>query len=278
VNTGSHPAAWRRIEQARPLVAWASAQLAAIAGVLHAAEVAWREGWGLPPTPSPATCLPATDQDLDACWQFAGGGDAQAAWITSPVGLRDELARALWGSAASIGPIAARMVEACRADLPARLCTLLQIEAAAGVAPKLAQPAGAWSGLVCASFDSRVRLLLDAPLVLGVLRSRAPELAPRAGSAGTRTALMPVTTAVAAMRLPLRARLADCELNLASLQDLRVGDVVPLPHRLDAPLLVRDARDEIVFGAYLARRGGSKALELAPAAAVGAQPHEKVEP
>ena len=41
----------------------------------------------------------------------------------------------------------------------------------------------------------------------------------------------------------------------------------------DTPLLVRDARQEVVFAGYLARRGQHKALELAAPATVAPQPH-----
>jgi flagellar motor switch protein FliM len=114
-----------------------------------------------------------------------------------------------------------------------------------------------------------VGLLLDAPAVEGVLRSVAPQLARSAHAPGAPQALTPVALAVECLRMPLHVELSACELDVASLEDLRIGDVVPVPHRLDAPLLVRDAQEETLFGGYLAQRGGRKALALAAACVAG---------
>lgn len=266
MSAASHPALWRRLQQARPLVAWRTEQLDAVARVLQGAQQAWQEAWGLASEQEGVTCLGASAQDLETCWQFAGASGGAAAWIAPGTHWEAALERSLWGSEREPGPLAARVAVACRADWLLRLRAALGIEPAAADAPELPPLGGAWSGLACASFGGAYRVLLDAPLVQRTLRSAAPGLAQPAAPVAGDAALTPVSSALTAVRLPLQARLADCELELASLQDLRLGDVIPLPHRLDAPLLVRDAHDQALFGGYLARQGRRKALELAAAA------------
>jgi flagellar motor switch protein FliM len=65
----------------------------------------------------------------------------------------------------------------------------------------------------------------------------------------------------------VEARLLACELDVATLQRVRIGDVVRLPHPLDRPLTVHGADDRSLFTGFLARSGGRKAIELASLAA-----------
>jgi flagellar motor switch protein FliM len=75
------------------------------------------------------------------------------------------------------------------------------------------------------------------------------------------------------LTLPLQVRLEACEVDIGRLQDLQPGDVVRLPHRLDAPAAVVGPGGQPLFGGYLVRRRGRKAVELAP---VGAAPTTRV--
>jgi len=259
VSTGNHTTPWRRIEEARPLRAWSAAQLAAIAHVLQGAQQAWCDAWGLPQSVPQVVCTDAGEQHLDVAWQFAAAAGLATAWIALPCSFDAEIALRLWGGDGSAGPVAMRVARACRADLQARLCAALQMDCGASPSGEPPRTCGAWSGVVHVQLAAGVRLLLDTAAVEH-LRAGAPEPARRAPA--TARPLAPVSHAISDLRIALRARLADCELDLASLQDLRIGDIVPLPHRLDAPLHVRDAREELVFAGYLARRGQRKALEL----------------
>jgi hypothetical protein len=261
VSTGSDSRPWRRIDQVRPLRAWRNAELVAVTRVLQGGQQVWQDAWGLSASLACVTCANASEQDLEAACQLAGEAGGASAWIAWPAGFEAELARELWGGDSLVGPIATRITRACRADMPLRLCAALQMQTAAPSASQRPRACAAWSGLVQARLAFGARLLLDAAAVERLGAADTPEPARHASAA--RAPLAPVTSAIAALRLPLRVRLADCELDLASLQDLRIGDIVPLPHRLDAPLLVRDAQEEVVLAGYLARQGGRKALELA---------------
>jgi hypothetical protein len=253
-------AGWHRVEEARPLVAWRTAQRAEVARALEQGLRAWSQAWGLSEPPG-VTCSPVTPQDLGRSWEPLGTARSGAAWLSLPPSLDAGLANLLWGCDTS-APIARRVTAACRADLPAQLCAALHLEASAGAAPEPSPRGCAWSGQLAAALGMGVFVLLDAGAIEDVLRSLAPGLRGRTAPAGGAAALTPLTRALAGRRLALTVRLSDCELELASLQDLRIGDIVPLPHRLDAALQVCDPQGHAVLAGYLARQGRRKALEL----------------
>jgi hypothetical protein len=268
VSAGSLPTPWRRNGESRPLVAWREAQLSALGRTLESALQAWCQAWGLPLVAQGVTCDPASAEHSEGAWQSAGAAGAGSVWLALPSSFEQKLAEALWGSDATMGPIARRIAQACSTDWHERLRAALGVVAPDSAAPARPKAAGPWSGLVYVSLPADARLLLDAAAVEHALRCCAAEVPRPVAAPAAMDTLAPVSTALAALRLVLQAGLADCELDLASLQDLRIGDVVPLPHRLDAPLLVRDAQEQVVFAGYLARAGGRKALELARPAAL----------
>jgi hypothetical protein len=260
---------WRRIDRARPLQAWRDVELAAVARAVQEPLQAWREAWGLPAQPSPLQCTRATAPDDDARWRLLAAGAQGAAWLGLAPAFEQVLTQALCGVAAAHTPLARGVVVACRDDLPARLLAGLRLTAAGSAPPEPARSPSAWSGEVGIDLEGGVRLLLDAAAVAVILRAANPP-APRS-LAPARGPLISLPEAVAGMRLPLHAHLADCELDVGRLQDLRIGDIVSLPHRLDEPLQVRDAAGELVLGGFLARQGPRKALELAAPPNRGAQ-------
>ena len=122
-----------------------------------------------------------------------------------------------------------------------------------------------WSGWVWVSmlhasslFPS---LLLNASSVRVVLRSQPGE-----PTAPKRAQQVPIAVgveqALADHKLTIRAQLAECELDLGTLQGLRAGDIVPLPHALDEPLLVSTPAYGTFCAGFLGRLAGSKAIEL----------------
>jgi hypothetical protein len=122
-----------------------------------------------------------------------------------------------------------------------------------------------WSGLVIVSapdagplFHS---LLLNAQCVRMLLRSQAnqPTTPKRVPQAPIVTS---VEQALADHKLPIQVELAGCELDLGTLQSLRLGDIVPLSHALDEPLLVSTPAYGAFCAGFLGRQAGSKAIEL----------------
>jgi hypothetical protein len=86
--------------------------------------------------------------------------------------------------------------------------------------------------------------------------------------AAARALLTPVAAAVSSRAVRLAVQLEPVELDLGSLQTLSVGDVLPLPHRLDEPLHVTvefgaASRSTSWCRAYLAQRDGRFVAELA---------------
>jgi hypothetical protein len=260
------------MEEARPLLAWKQAQLDALSAAIACAVAAWREAWGLPSEGNAPCCTAAREEDRTRAWQPAAAGPAGAAWFLRPASFDARLGVLLWDGEGVTASLAQRLLLACRADLQARVLGALNLDGRGDQLPPLLPASFAWSGHLVARLGAEVFLLLDARAVQAALRGIDPRAA-RPGERPAPAALAIVSDALAGVRLPLRAQLADCELDLAALQDLRVGDVVPLPHRVDAPVQVRDAQGQPVLRGYLARRGRRKALELAAAPAADAQPH-----
>jgi len=77
--------------------------------------------------------------------------------------------------------------------------------------------------------------------------------------------------ALARERITLRTVLSGTELNLGQLQSLSIGDVIPLEHRLDAPLKVVSAEGAELCEGWLGQRQGRIAVEMTRSA--GGPPH-----
>jgi flagellar motor switch protein FliM len=123
-----------------------------------------------------------------------------------------------------------------------------------------------WSGGVLLSLPNAgallPSLLLNPQCVRVLLGSQAshPMVPERARRAPPIT--VTVEQALAGHTLPIQAELAGCELDLGTLQSLRLGDIVPLPHALDEPLLVSTPVYGTFCAGFLGRQAGSKAIEL----------------
>jgi hypothetical protein len=69
-------------------------------------------------------------------------------------------------------------------------------------------------------------------------------------------------SALGTQTLDLRAMLTGVELSLRQLQSLRVGDVVPLQHRLDEPTLLEAPDASVVCHGWLGHQSGRVAVEM----------------
>jgi hypothetical protein len=269
------PARWAASEAAQTLCAWRAPQLAALARCIEGALQAWRAGWGLEDDAAAPRCEAAGAAQAAAGWVPLGGQGEAAAWIALPPDFDAALGRALLAVEQPATPLARAVFERCRGAMQELLLGTLRLDGGASRGslrspPAYEWPAGdppskslfsnPWSGTVHVALPWSAGLLLNAALVR-LLLPACGETQARAPAAGP--ALVAVQDALATQRLPLRVELGECELALGSLQDLRPGDVVRVPHALEAPLAVRDAAGRAVLAGYLARRGGSKALQLA---------------
>lgn len=106
------------------------------------------------------------------------------------------------------------------------------------------------------------RVVATAAAVENLLPAKAPDsaAAPRPGAAP----LVAIAIALADTRISLHVQLQECDVDLGLLQRLRPGDVLRVPHRLDAPALVRTAGGNALFQGFLARSQRRRAVELVP--------------
>ncbi|HEY0824824.1 MAG TPA: FliM/FliN family flagellar motor C-terminal domain-containing protein, partial [Ramlibacter sp.] len=123
-----------------------------------------------------------------------------------------------------------------------------------------------WSGSVLVSLPGGARVLLGAALVR-ILVAWADDAGASQAAWSAPTPRVPVDRALAGIALNLQVHLEGCELSVGSLQDLQIGDVLRLQHRVDAPAAVTLPDGAPLFNGFLARTRGRKAVELAPAVA-----------
>lgn len=118
-----------------------------------------------------------------------------------------------------------------------------------------------WSGAVVVTLgsadDRAIEFLMDAAAVRSLIGRHLP--APH--TVGTK--LTPLPEALEGVPVRAHAVVAECELEVGELCELRPGDVIPLSTALDAPLRLM-AGDQFLFNGYLGRRGRDRAIEVAP--------------
>ena len=259
MSTTPPPSPWRRVDRAVPLHAWRDAQLEPIALRLQAALDAWREDWGLGNGSFEVTCAALQDPVEGSRWTVLGARNGAIAWVDGFIAVDETLARALLDVDHPTTPVARGVFQRCRADGLARLANALALEPE-GVAEH-APPSGRWTGAVQAILPWGMRVLINHAAVQAL--APASERASAAASARLSTALAGIAEALGNDTLSLSVQLADCELDVGSLQDLRVGDVVRARHPVDRPLRVLHGDGEPLFTGHLVRRGAFKAIELA---------------
>ncbi|HEX7888050.1 MAG TPA: FliM/FliN family flagellar motor switch protein [Ramlibacter sp.] len=250
---------------AQPLRYWRTEQLERLERLLGQALRSWASDWGLPEDVARVSCHRAA-----ACAE----GATQGTTLRGPEGalawLRDAswtgaLAEELFGHAGGTGAIVEEVARACVDDFTRRLVLALAMP---GALPERTTAAphygGPWSGQVWAVLPFDGALLMNCAAVDACLGGSGVAGQPR--SLPGSSAAMPLLQAAAAQRLALQAQLAPCEIDLGVLQDLRPGDVLRIPHPLDAPLQVRTESGATLFSGHLASSRGRKVIELSATA------------
>ena len=263
-------------QAARPLRHWPEAALERGRGHVERIWSAWCGRWQL---------ASAGVRARNACDAEALPGATWHRVATHPLWLStasvetgtpaDWLQAALFGAAsAGSARIAHDVAAEAMADLVRGLSQLVNGNAndkhvaSAGEAPSMGD-ARRWSGALgvqlTAHADARtlsLALQIGDVVAANICGSMRPAPEPPRGS------LSGVTDALGGRRLGLRVLLQDTPLTLGSLKMLRIGDVLPLAHRLDQPLRVvasHPAADAVPFcAAYLGSRGNYRAVELIP--------------
>ena len=252
---------------AAPLRAWSDERLKRSCARLDAAIAAWAMAWGLDMRCESASCAPLARpaQEIGQAVLLGRRGDA-AAWLLEGDDFQRRLHLRMFGRAPSDGSIAEEVASSCRRDL------LLRLRDRVGISEESHEelPPGAgtpWSGWVLARLPLECQLVLSPQALQAML-----DAAPRAGPPRSPThaaPLVPLAAALAPCPLRVHAELDGCDIGIDVVQDLQPGDVLRLKHALDAPALVRSPDGKILFGGFMVRHGGRRALELAPRAFEG---------
>lgn len=252
----------------RSLQWWTQQQLAGLAGSLAAELADWSAAWGVPVGTVQAELAHAA-APASGPWHALAGAPALA-WHTSlaPAQLR----QALFADARhstnpeGYGQLAGQLAQnACDAWHACLLRWMGRAGApiAAGPAVPPSSEQQAWSGAVrlairSSAWEQDVHLSAAAA-------SRLVQPTPAPAAAGAAVPLSSVGEALALRPLTLRLELAALELEVGSLQQLAVGDVVRLPHLLSQPLTLRATDVPLQWPAYLGQRNGMYAVELSRA-------------
>ncbi len=255
---------------ARPLRWWSAASIATLTQRLDGCVRAWATRWE------------ASIDDLalfNAHEVPVGAPNAWTPWLGHATGLHpwawvsdgDEppalgLARALFGRTTE-GTVAHELAGRAWVEFGDELARRLGQVASAAAGPFGAPSARLWGGDIAlrlqlrgaGSFDLWLRV--DGDSAARLLRDQARPAARALPPVET-----PVLAAIAARSVTLRVELAPVEVDLGTLQSLRVGDVLTLPHRLEQPLDLHapDAPATVACTAYLGSRDGRRAVELIP--------------
>ncbi len=270
---------------ARPLRAWRDDQRLAVQAFFEQLAADWHRDWCLA-GPSSAGPAGVADEDgghagADAlpcvAWRhiparaaaptpaaFAPTDNAIAGGRPSPSALSD-LCRALFGDAGpQPGSVALEVAHRAWGDWWLRMNRRARL-------PRATPRPGSrtsdwWSGKLqvrlpwCAG---TLVLELEEAQARALLESQAPALlAATAASAAPATRKTSIAVALAGRGIELRAMLGGVELSLRQLQSLRVGDVVPLEHRLDEPALVESTAADPLCRGWLGQQDGHVAVEM----------------
>ncbi|WPH16092.1 FliM/FliN family flagellar motor C-terminal domain-containing protein [Variovorax paradoxus] len=288
--------------RARPLRSWQGSQKEALRLRLAALHRAWSDEWlparqDLPAEPEIHVEEPgrttglAASEDM-ACWAFAAAErrvpaslpsfeaaavaapDASAAALRAIAGrMFASDAGAAAGSAQGTARIATVVARAAWADWLRRIEGLL---AGFGLEPQQTEGSregntlsNPWSGALSVHWPwcgGVWRLGLPHGAVAALLASESAAARPTLRSGEHLLPKEPLDQALADRRVALRVMLKGAELNLGQLQELRVDDVVPLEHLLDAPAQVVGADGGRVCDGWLGQSDGRIAIELAVSA------------
>jgi len=256
--------------RARPLRSWPSAARESLRGYLLALHRTWATEW-----------LPGLEGTMHApeiaLSEAGDGAQDQVLWSFAPPqheasvqgGIRAAIGAAMFGTgnaaASSVGTVHPRMADQIALEAwNDWLHRLGQALDGFNLEQQHAPPMShVWSGGLQASWSwcgGIWTLVLPYDAVATITGPSA--VAPTA----PQVSLKPIEALDAALgngHITLRVLLEGTELNLGQLQDLRIGDVVPLAHRLDSPaqVIVRDGAP--VCEGWLGQRNNCIAIELA---------------
>jgi len=251
-----------------PLQWWSAAALDTLSRRIDPLWRAWATRWDLPVESVQsfnAHEVPAEPALVWQPWQADACAVTPWAWVAvatdTPVAA---IVRLAFGSGEAPS-IAAEVAGRAWCEFGDEVARLMGRAPSGGLPPFGRPRSTAWSGEV------RVRLGWgrgDVPALW--LHLAADAVAPMVRDTQRRwSGRLPQVTAsvlgaIAHQPVTLRVELGATELDLGTLQSLRVGDVLTLSHRLDSPLTLRpaDAQAPVACVGYLGARNGRRAIEV----------------
>lgn len=256
----------------RPYVLLSDGVLGKLRACLLEAVEEWSKDWGLT-ADVVLVCEQATglmSVNVPANWHLHYVGGHKKVWFgTNVTELETAIRKNLFQSDRRLeisnqvnGSIAAATAKRAVADVFERLASTLGFtptDAQSGsmeVDSALTAPA---SGAVLVQIqfgDRSIAILMNH----SCLTSIVPEAPVASGSA---TPLMSLAQALTEVPVVLPIEIGRVELDVASLISLGIGDVVRLPASVDAPLEIRNENGTALFNAYIGKRDGLVALEVA---------------
>jgi len=268
-RTVAGPLPRARWARARDLCQPSAATLDLLLADLARAVSPWGEGWGVGTVTlrvlRDGGHVPSPGQAADLEWHPVAGpvqGEVLA-WLASdrpaepPVTV---VTRALFGDVR--GALARDVARDAWAELRAALSESLASRCVAVDSVESPAMAHRWSGVARVQLDWSARGLGRWWLLC---RPRIAMTGTRGAPVGIgRASLVSLGEALALRRVPASVCLAAAELPLHALVRIRIGDLVGLSHRLDAPAMVRVGSDPTLCSltAALARVGPAKAVVL----------------
>jgi hypothetical protein len=251
VRPPDDPTPWLAPAAGRALRWWSQEALRAVAAELRPVLAGWQSAWALP-ADSGIVLEPLRQCHLAASrWTTIGALPGAQAWL------------GLAAADGSAGTWTRELRVGAEADLLARLGHWLQPGTGLDPIPAAAPAAlcAPWSGALATEVAGGIwRLLLDVRAA-GAGRTTPVAVPAAAASAPLASAF----EALSSRRLQWPVQLKGCRLELGVLQSLAPGDVIPLEHALDEPVMVLAGRGACGWAGFLGQAGGAKAVELAAA-------------
>lgn len=258
---------WLAPGRATPLRAWSHAQVQALQDALGVAWTAWALDWGRQDHRSPVRL--ARDVPAGEGWVRCRDRRDGASLCLRRAADRDPSDFAIFGAAPS--PVGDRVLTSSRVDLLERLAGVFHFESTGEepcALPIMTQ--GQWTGASVFDIEGDSMLVVDA-------RAMRRFIGPSSAATVGVQPLCHVADAIGDTSMVFTLELEGCELPVEGLLRLVPGDVVCLPHEIEAPARLCDGAGRPCVMADLRRRGAMRAVALrglAPASAAISFPEE----
>ncbi|MFZ6721388.1 FliM/FliN family flagellar motor switch protein [Undibacterium sp. Ji49W] len=267
--------------KAQKLRWWAATELDLIATKFIAINSAWSEKWLIQEQEkSNVSAYLAqnadTSSDKSGAWRKVCASKGRIFWIKIPPRHLESLQEKMFcvndthsSSSKLKGKIGKNLALSAWEEYWSKLTDLfpvLDISEMSEIYPEasLFKP---WSGAVQLEFNLygvKFTLVLNQALVEDLLGIDSQHVSDtkKTGKSLFAGRLYSIPEAIAHKKVHVKVELSGCELEIGNLQQMQLGDVIPLAHGLDEPLHVKFANDDELCLAFLGTKSQKKAIEV----------------